>query len=274
MAQTYRNNRNKRHRTEHSGPRDFIPDDIAGHIMGFCDQDRYLTVGIVNKQFNHEYGKGLGKRTCTLGFLESDTVLVDNMGREVFPGDDPFSTLARSAHHHGLIHKAIDRGLEWDHFCVEDPARRGNKGFFRWIEESDLFWLPENAYSSAAYYGNTEMMDFFLSSGFGFPDKGCVRLAKESATSTEELKTWIETIEKTDGYILSRAVKDNDTETVKRMYSRASRYDRILQDAIVYNFVEMVHLLISLGEDPTYRDVGTAEYMLRDDILDVLEPWF
>lgn len=246
------------------GPINFISDDIARHVKSFCDPYRYLSLGLVNRQFNETYKKE-ERRTSTLGYIESDT----SMDLDKVTGGEIIVTLARSKHLHHLIPREIERGIEWDHFCVETEAERGNKEFFIWLSTSDLFWLPENAYAAAAYTCNTEMMTFLLKSGFGYPDARCRTVAKKNRDVS--LMKWIEETEKMDGYVLSEAVKNDDLKTVIEKYRSDTHYDWILHDAVVSGSASVVEFLIESGVEPTTRELNTSNMYDWEEVAEVLK---
>lgn len=236
--------------------------------MEFCDTKRYLTVGMINKQFNSIHRKE-DRVTSAMGFLESGTPLVDRNGEYVFPEKDVMYTLIRSKNLHKLIPHAIDRGLEWDHFCVEEEATRGNREFFAWLSNSDLFWIPENAYASAAEAGDIELMDFFITLGLGYPDSRCKMIAERS--KNKQLMDWIERMEETDGYALSEAVKRGDVYMVEKMFNKITCYSWIVQDAVRSGSSEVLYFLLESEFPPMIRDLNTAREMHRDEIILMLE---
>jgi len=248
-----------------------ISDDILRHVLGFCDTNRYLTLGIVNRRINSLHREE-EKNTSTMGFLESDTMLVGETGKAIFPGNetaiDALGILARSKHSLRLIDRALDRGLEWDHFCVEEESSKENKDFFIWLSNSDLFWLPENAYAAAAYDGKIDMMDYLLVSGFGYPDNRCKIIARGKGDT--RLDKWIERVESTDGFMLSDAVKNDNIRTVVDKFEEKTYYNWILHDAVMYGSFSVVEFLLGEGIEPTQRDFNTAREMSREKILEIL----
>lgn len=248
-----------------------IPDEILRNVLEFCDRNRYLTLGIVNKRINSLHDEE-EKNTSTMGFLESDTMLVDETGDGIFPGNetsiDALGIIAQSKHNLRLIDRAINRGLEWDHFCVEEESSKENKDFFMWLSNSDLFWLPENAYAAAAYDGKIDMMDYLLVSGFGYPDHRCKIYAKRKEDT--RMEKWVERVENTDGFILSDAVKNDNIQTVVDKFGAKTNYNWILHDAVMYGSLSVVEFLLGEGIEPTERDFNTAREMRREKILEVL----
>ncbi len=246
-----------------------VPDDVARTILGFCDPDRYLTTGVVSKSLNEAYGKN--RTTCVVGFLES----VSNPDEWTGPvplGEDTLEVLARSKDRHRLIPRALAMGLEWDHFCVEKEAERGNRDFFLWLSTTDLFWLPENAYASAARAGRVDMMDFFLERGFGYPDARCDVLCSKSDSSAE-LRRWVEETESTGGYRLAEGVKNDDLRAVMAEINEDTEYEWMLQDAVRCGSISVVGYLVEdAGLGPSPRDVNTAVGMDRREILELLLP--
>ena len=220
--------------------------------MSFCDDSRYLTRGIVNKQFNSLYKTN--KQTSDMGFIESDTEHVDKYGVTIPPSSRVMSSIAGSMDLSRLIDRAMNRGGEWDPFLVEDAAKMGNKDFFRWLYNTDFFWLPCNAYASAAEYGNLDMMKFLMYSGCGIPDRRCKIRAHENGHT--HVLEWLTHIETTEVYVLSNAVSSNDIDTVINMYdSEKNHYDWILTDAIVNGSVDVFEYLLEFGLEPTKRDI-------------------
>ena len=263
--------RKNRYKSGHGyrvAPIQSVPDEITRCILEFCDPNRYLTLGIVNKKFNYIHK---GRYTSTSGHLESDTPLVNDKGECVLPRDLNIEEMARSKHLHGLIPRALDQGLRWDHFCVEEAARVDNKDFFEWLIRSDLFWLPENAYASAAFYGRTGMLEYLRSSGLGYPDGRCRYFAEKNGNL--EVLEWVNGVELTEGYALSEGVKNNNLGVVKKNYNSSTHYDWIFQDSVRCGSTMVVEFFLGSGMVPVQRDLKAAIEQNRYEILEILQSW-
>ena len=263
--------RYKQHRVEKVGEINNLSGDMKRAIMDFCAPGRYLTVGLVNREFNSLY-RANEKMTSTLGFLESNTPLEYDKDNDSPPGDGIMSALRSHRRFHDLIPSALNLGIKWDHFCVEDEAFRGNKNFFYWLSKSNLFWLPENAYASAAEANDIHMMDLLMSLGLGFPDSRCRIIS--TRTINKDLSDWIRRVEGTDGFILSEAVKSDDLTVVMDKFSVDTSYEWILQDAVRTGSVSVVNFLLRQGLIPCERDLNAAEEMYRVEIHCILREWF
>ena len=245
-----------------------IPDDIAGNILSFCEPGRYLTVGIVNKQFNLLHKKEQ-KVTTTLGYLESDTPLLTMDGSQVFPEPETLKGLMTSKCLHRLVKRTIERGLEWDPFCVNEAAEAGYKGFFKWLERTDFFWLPENAFASAAEEGNVDFMKFMVDSGYGFP--GSMSLYRAEKHGKDNVIEWMDQLQSTKGYSLHRAIMSYDWRLVEELYQDSeNHYDWMVFDAIAIGCYNTVEFFVSVGETPMDRDFVAAKKFHRDAILELL----
>lgn len=255
---------NKRQKTSSGSSFNTVPDDIAGNIMSFCEKGRYLTMGIVNKQFNSLHKKE-DRVTTTLGYLESDTPLIGKDGEEILPDSKTLNDLMSSKVLHRLVKRTIERGLEWDHFCVEEAAEAGYKEFFGWLEETDLFWTPYNAFSTAARAGNIDFMKFLVNSGYGFPDSCISNIAESSGY--DHIVEWIEQLCNTKSHKMYRAIINYDWEQVQELYDdEETHYKWMVHDAIVTGGIETVEFFVSVGEAPLPRDYVTAEKYHRDMI--------
>lgn len=258
----------KKQRVYTPSPIENVPDDVLGHIMSFCDDNRYLTLGIVNNQFNRVYSAD--KQTSDMGFIESDTAKVDRDGINIPPDSRVMSTIAGSIHLSRLIDRAMNRGGEWDPFLVEDAAKTGDEEFFKWLSDKDFFWFPCNAYASAAECGNLDMMKFFMSSGHGIPDERCKMSAIKDGHN--HILEWLNHIETTEMYVLSNAVNSNDVSTVRNIYDiNKNHYEWILTDAISNGAIDVVEYLLEFGLVPTERDIHMGVRMGRKEILWVME---
>lgn len=245
-----------------------IPDDIAGNIMSFCDPGRYLTIGLVNKQFNLLH-KDEQKVTNTLGYLESDTPLLNKDGSQVLPEPETLKGLMASKCLHRLVKRTIERGLEWDPFCVNEAAEAGYKEFFKWLERTNFFWLPDNAFASAAEEGNVDFMKFMVDSGYGFPGPMSLYIAEKNGhTSVLE---WMDKLKFTKSYSLHRAIMNYDWRLVEELYQDVdTHYEWMVLDAIAIGCYNTVEVFVSVGEAPMDRDFVAAKRFNRDAILELL----
>lgn len=245
-----------------------IPDDIAGNIMSFCDPGRYLTVGLVNKQFNLLHKKE-EKVTTTLGYLESDTHLLDNDGNQILPEPETLRGLMTSHCLHRLVKNTVERGLEWDHFCVNEAAEEGYKGFFKWLGRTEFFWWPANAFASAAEKGNVDFMKFMVDSGYGFPDS--MSFSRAEQHGKDEVILWMNQLKSTKGYAMYKAIMNYDWRLVEELYEdKTTHYEWMVFDAITIGCYKSVEFFVSVGETPLDRDIVAARHFHRDTILELL----
>lgn len=245
-----------------------IPDDVTGNILSFCDPGRYLTLGIVNKQFN-----GLHKRedrvTTTLGYIESDTPLLDQDGKQILPDTETLRKLMASKCLHRLVKHNMERGLEWDHFCVNEAAEEGYHEFFKWLERTDLFWFPDNAFDYAAKKGDVEFMKFMVDSGYGFPAVSSERIAEKNGHGN--VIEWMKEVRYTKPYSLHKAIVNYDWRLVEELYQDVNtHYNWMVFDAIVIGCYKTVEFFVSVGEAPMTRDIVAAKNFQRDMILELL----
>lgn len=247
---------------------DNIPDDISGHILSFCDPGRYLTLGLVNRQFNGLHIKE--KRvTTTMGYIESDTPLLDNNGEQILPDIETLRTLMDSKCLHRLVKHNVGRGLEWDPFCVIEAAQKGYHEFFKWLERTDFFWFPENAFDSAAEKGDLKFMKFMVDSGYGFPGVTSERIAERNGH--DHVIQWMKDVKSTKKYYLYRAIMNYDWRLVKELYKDVNtHYNWMVFDAIAIGCYNSVEFFVSVGEAPTDRDITAARTFQRDMILELL----
>ena len=245
-----------------------IPDDVAGNILSFCEPGRYLTIGLVNKQFNLLH-KDEQKVTSTLGYLESDTPLLTRDGDQVLPEPATLKGLMTSKCLHRLVKRTMERGLEWDPFCVNEAAEAGYTEFFTWLERTDFFWLPENAFASAAEEGNVDFMKFMVDSGYGFP--GTMSLYRARTRGHANVAEWMDQVRCTKGYSLHRAITNYDWRLVEELYQDVeTHYDWMVVDAIAMGCYNTVEFFVSVGETPKGRDVVAAKKFHREAILELL----
>ena len=173
--------------------------------------------------------------------------------------------MAAKNDNHEMVFCILNHGVEWDPFCVEYAS----KSFLNWLNKTDLFWMPENAYFYAAKARNLEFLQFMLESKMGFPDERCYIIAYERGY--REIVVWLNELDRLETFQLISAIREDDVEVVEYYWKEGCDInERMITDACVCGSTETLSFFIEKGFVPTRRDLIFADKMYRFDIVSLV----
>lgn len=243
---------------------DTLPTCLLQHIVAFGGENSYLFTGTVNKRIYCSHSLEMKKTsfessTATYGRLEES---LDN-GFTLPP--DTLNRLARHDRCDMVLH-VLDEGIEWDPFCVEYTPLNNSKQFLKWLQNTDLFWMPENVYASSSQEGNLEFMKFMLDSRMGYPDERCFIIASEN--ENREIVSWLNDLRMGTTYQMALAIRNDDVDNMKILWSMECPIDQhMVTDACVSGSCGALWFLVSKGFIPTHRDLKFADTLYRFEIV-------
>jgi len=243
-----------------------LPADVFINILSF-NTESFLFSGILNKSMytktKTSIDSVLESRERLEEIIQSDFILPYNIFDIIASLDKP-----------EMIDIILNNGIEWDHFCIESAVYNKSIKFIEFINSSDLFWMPENAFIWAVENRDLELAKFMFNSGFGFPDERCIIYAHEY--EFVEFIEWIETIYKSNEYIMYNNIKNDDLENVILMWDNGFELSRLeLITSCVNNSIKVFRFIIDLGILPGKKEYNYSCHMKRTFIsgmiLDMIE---
>lgn len=245
----------------------FLNNDVHSNILDFLGEDNYIYYARVNSKFRDTYDYKYKSSTCTSikAVVESKSTFryyLDNKF-EYFSHDDLFKAASEFGKYF-VMEYLLDNGYEWDHFCVLDAVECESFDFFKWLHfETDLPWLPENAYSYASSNNKLKMLDFLREFKIGYPDDRCIQHA-----CNESIVKWYNTLNNTDiGYTITLLIRDDDIEKIKSIYSTYTFDNNMLTEACCYGSICVANfLMFEKFIIPTQKDLNIANKFYRYEI--------
>lgn len=245
-----------------------LPKDVLKYILSFVKVDSYVIIGTVCSAFHGCYNQSQ-KITRTSKFLQSPRLLEQAPHIEFqrpFPLDDLITR-----NEIDVIPLLLSRGLlEWDPFCVERAAEVNSYKFFEWLIATELPWLPENAYCSAAECGNLSLMIFLVERGAGYPDDRAITSAKK----LRDRKTieWLLELQLDRTYEMVQAARADSVYAFEQMqnsdYGHVRMY--ITEACVNSSFGVLEFFRSEVGVGPTIADIARATLFKRFEVLE----WF
>ena len=248
-----------------------IPRDVLCHIMTYREKHSFLFLGLVNKAFLMYMEDNLTSYVSALG-SETRLKCVIDSGELSGDGDALLNDmLLYGVARHDIPHcipTLLKAGMQWDPFAVEEAGEWESIKFLRYVEESGLFWLPENAYASACSYGKIDFMKKMVSEGLGFPDYRCMYMS--IADGNIEMVEWLTLIMNSSKYNLTLAARDNDIILFNCMVDdeNAELYQRLVTEACLNGSIDIIASLGRRGIHPTESDISHAKEMGREFVTD------
>lgn len=254
-----------------------LPEDALKTVLDFTKTDSYLLIGTVCRAFRDQYSL-LEKITRRSRYTQSPALFDVAIGLNIrfessFLLDDLISRDEIE-----IIPRALSRGVEWDHFCVQRAAEVGSFRFFRWLMTTALLWLPENAHFSAASSGNLGMMKFLVESGAGYPDQRSFRAATE--LKHYGIVGWLQELHLDRAYVMTRAARDNDVDVFEQSLGDSGdggdHHAKCITHACIngsFDVLEFYRLnIVDLG--PTRDDFNAAVHFHRSGVVDWMLEYF
>lgn len=242
---------------------DRLPDDIFKSILEF-NPNAFLFSGILNK---NTYYRSPSKTGIT-SVLESTSRLEESLQNGLKLPDNILEIVAE-ADKPDMVFPLLENGIEWDHFCIEKAVLNNSISFIIFINESDLFWLPENAFISAIENRNLALSKFIHASGMGFPDERCMIHAQKE--QLHEVIEWLELIEESDEYIAYVYTKKDDLDNIIRMWENGFNFSRLeLGTSCVNGSTKCFKFIVDLGLIPGKREYHLSSHMNRDEISSMI----
>lgn len=253
---------------------DYLNDDVYSNILDFLGEDNYVYYAGVNLKFRDTYDyKFKSKRTSIKSVVESKSTFkyyLDN-NIEDFSHDDLFKSASKFGKSF-VMEYLLDNGYEWDHFCVLDAVECEAFDFFKWLHfETDLPWVPENAYAHASSMGKLNVLSFLREFKMGYPDCRCIQHAYN-----ENIAKWYYTLNNKDiGYLITLLIREDDIEKIKSIYGTYTFDNNMLTEACFYGSIGVANfLMFERFIIPTERDLNIANLCYREDISKcIVECW-
>ena len=242
---------------------DRLPDDIFKSILEF-NPSGFLFSGILNKK---TYYRSISK-TCITSILESTSKLEESLENGFkLPGN--ILEITAEVDKPDMIFQLLQNGIEWDHFCIEKAVLNNSRSFISFVNESNLFWLPENAFISAIENRNLELSKFMYASRMGFPDERCMICAQKE--KFHEVIEWLRLIEESDEYIVYVYIKNDDLDKIRRMWENGFNFSRLeLGTSCVNGSIKCFRFIVDLGLIPGKREYHLSSHMNRDEISSMI----
>ena len=245
-----------------------LPKDVLRYILSFVKTDSFTIIGTVCSAFHGCYNR-YQKITRTSKFLQSPQLLEQAPNIEFqrpYPLDDLITR-----NEIDVIPLLLSRGLlEWDPFCVERAAEVNSYRFFEWLIATDLAWLPENAYCSAAECGNLSLMIFLVERRVGYPDDRALTSAKK--LGDRKIVEWLLELQLDRAYEMVQAAREDNVDAFEQMevsdYGHVRMY--ITEACVNSSFGVLEFFRSSVGVGPTVADIAMATLFKKFGVLE----WF
>lgn len=241
------------------------------HILDYVKTDAYLIIGTVCPAFRHIYTPS-EKVTRTSKFTQSPQLLERAQALGIRFSSPCLLEDLVSRNEIDTIPLLLSRGLEWDPFCVVRAAELNSHRFFRWLNGTDLAWLPENAHCSAAESGNLSLMVYLVESRAGYPDNRA--LAAADRNNFSNIVGWLREIQLDSVYAMVQAAREDNVYAFEQTESFDDHHlnQRFVKEACAYGsfgVLEFFRCFVDIG--PTVRDVLVAGHFFNQ--LEVVD-WF
>jgi len=247
---------------KHSIPNPELPRELWNCISDFCEPKSYLHLGLVNRVINSTF-EFKSKETSLSLCLTNVSLFKEALENNVSFPDDLIEKLA-ILDSPDLLKIALLNGFEWDPFCVEQAMASSSKNFFRWLKTTDLFWLPENAHSFAAYNGDLEMMKFLVEEQIGYPDN----VSMTMAIGKDDIIEFLKNIECNNMYKMVNAIRSDDLETFKLVWEHMGVvHKRAIVECCYYGSIEILTFLVDIGHYPEKSDLCVAIEYSRTNLF-------
>jgi len=244
-----------------------LPDVLLKHVLDFVKIDSYAIIGPVCKQFRSHY-KPSDRVTRTSKYTQSPQLF--SLLQIQFTSSSLLDDLILRDEI-DIIPLLLERGYEWDHFCVESAAETNNYNFFEWLRTTELPWLADNAHFSAAWAGNLEMMIYLVQSGAGFPDERSLIVAQKHGFN--KIVGWLQELALDSAYTMVQAAREDDVYAFEQVefFDDHILNRMYVKEACINGSVNVLEFFRERVEHiPTASDFAAALHFQRSYVLD----WF
>jgi len=242
-----------------------LPSEIVKNIFSF-NNENFLFSGTISKNI---YNSIDSRVTSHGSVLESASRVNESIDGNLDLSSRLLENLAKLDKPE-FIHVCIQNGLEWDHFCVETAAQYNSVSFIEFVNSSELFWLPENAFISAIEVKNIDLCKKMHGLGMGFHDERCKIHAQKN--EYHDIVKWLNDIEDTDEYKIYSIIKrDCVSELVDMNLDVSYDFERfIITTCCVNGSSECLKFFINYGMSPSHKDLIYSDHMDRENISYIL----
>lgn len=153
----------------------------------------------------------------------------------------------------------LDMGHEWDHFCVDEAIEHDSFKFIIWLHfDSNLYYLPENAYAHASHLKKVYMLNFLRENDIGFPDDRCI----------VDTPIWFKNFSDSDvSYRVARIIREDNLYELQSVYGTYTLDNNMLTEACVYGSMRVLaFLMYDKLLVPSPRDFNISRVMFRKDV--------
>lgn len=234
-----------------------LPESVLHRILDFDDKNSFLFTATICKEI---YPIRRSKKT-SVSSMNSVTRIDEAVYNGFVLPSNIFDRVAQNDRH-DLVYCLLNHGVTWDPLCVEYAG----KSFLTWLDTTNLFWMPENAYASATKRNDLDLMKFMVFSRMGFPDERCKHVSLKN--DFFEIYSWLTRLEKLDTFEMTSAIRKDDIEVMKMLWGSGCKLDkRMVTDACVNGSNRALWFLVSKGFTPDNRDLEFADHMYRFSIV-------
>ncbi len=250
-----------------------LPNDVLRHILDFVKTDSYAIIGAVSSAFRSVYATS-ERVTRTSKYTQSPRLLqqVPNLNfHNPYLLDDIITRNEIAS-----IPAVMERGVEWDPFCVERAAELNHQGFFRWLLGTNLAWLPEVAHFAAAGTGNLDLMIFLVDKGVRYPDDRSIVAAEKKGF--RNIVEWLQELELDGVFDMVRAARQDNVcafEDNEQMGSDVRYVEMYITEACSnssFNVLEYFRRYVGVG--PKAADVATAKHFQHFAVVEWCDEFF
>lgn len=239
-----------------------LPEVLLHHVLDFVKTEAYAIIGPVCRVFRKSY-KPSQRITRTSKFFQS-TQLFQRLPFQ--PKNPRLLDDLISRDEIDIIPLILNRGYEWDHFSVETAAAVGSFRFFRWLQTTELPWMPENAHHSAALAGNLGMMIFLVEYCKGYPDSRALMVARDRGFLN--IVGWLAELELDRRYVMVRAAREDDVYMFEQTEQEGFDEEYVHEACVYGSFDVLEYFRQREGFSPTARHIAAAKHFQQFEVLD------
>ena len=244
-----------------------LPDDIMNLIFSYGEDD-FLFTGTINKKTfeckknNKEYN------TSHKSFIESGIRFEESISNGLNVSFNVLESIAKY-NKPELLSIGFENGMEWDHFCIEEAVSNNSVTFINFVNNSDLFWLAENAFLSAAENGNLELCKMMYDREMGIPDERFLLCIEKN--NDLEMLGWFNNIKKSERYLSYIMVLNDNLEGIKKLWENGYEINmNLLSYCCTYGSINCFKFFIGNGLIPGKKELLFSEQMYRHTIVNYI----
>jgi len=168
-----------------------------------------------------------------------------------------------------LLEIGFEHGMEWNHFCIEEAVSNNSVKFINFVHNSDLFWLPENAFLSASENRNLELCKFMYEEEMGIPDERF--LIEIQKNNDLEMLEWMNKIKESERYLSYIMILDDNVEGIKKLWENGYEIKmNLLSFCCTYGSINCFKFLIEEGLIPGKKELLFSEQMYKHTIVNYI----